>query len=305
MKNWILKLLPRLQSFLDCFYYARRHCVTFLAFITLRIYGKEIRYCELEAGSLESRKFEPLSLEDAQGLDLLLSDSKDSLAKAEGRRTVITEKCKTLLTLGSLLFGVIGLLLPKYLAFDSVWMRGLSALAIALLFNAIVLLLIFFDVGTEIVVVITQEDISLDEVNQKKSLLNQNLNCAVALDNRSDFLVELYLGARFCFLSALTIVAGLVLTSVVMNSPRDQTEHIVRELRTNPTLTNLLRGSKGDNGAKGDRGDQGIEGKQGLKGERGNDSNPSDVASALLLDAKFREMIDKAVESRNKTPAKP
>lgn len=305
MKQLIAKLSPGLQGLLDRFYYARRHCVMSLAFITLRIYGKEIRYCEVEAGTLESRKPTPLSLEDAQDIDLLLDASKESIANAESRRTVITDKCKTLLTLGSLLFGVIGLLLPKYLAFDSVWMRGLSALAIAILFNAIVLLLMFFDVGKEIVVALTQEDISLDEVNRKKSLLNQNLNCAAASENRTDFLVELYLAARFCFLSALTIVAGLVLTSVVMNSPRDQTEHIVRELRTDPTLTNLLRGPKGDNGAKGDRGDQGIEGKQGLKGERGNDSNPSDVASALLLDAKFREMIDKAVESQNKTPAKP
>jgi hypothetical protein len=294
-----------LQTFLDWCYYARRDFATSIAFITLRVYGREVEYSEVKAGTFDSRQHTPLSLEEAKDIDLLFDLSKEDLANAEKRRSVITDKCKTLLTLGSLLFGVIGLLLPKYLAFDSLWMRGLSALALAILFNAIVLLLMFFDVGKEMEVSLTQDEIPLDPPNLKKSLLNQNRKCVAASENRTDYLVELYLAARFCFLSALTIVAGLVLTSVVMNSPRDQTEHIVRELRTDPTLTNLLRGPKGDNGAKGDRGDQGIEGKQGLKGERGNNSHPNDVASALLLDAKFREMIDKAVESQNKAPAKP
>lgn len=85
--------------------------------------------------------------------------------------------------------------------------------------------------------------------------------------------------------------------------PEDQSDDIDRKM-----LAVTVKAEQPElyiNGAKGDRGDQGIEGKQGLKGERGNDSNPSDVASALLLDAKFREMIDKAVESQNKTPSKP
>lgn len=302
MKKWGLKLYSVMQWLSDRFYHARQHCVTSLAFITLRICGKEIEYRQVKDGTIESRKPTPLSLENTKHIDLLLDSSKESLANAESRRTVITDKCKSLLTLGSLLFGVIGLLLPKHLAFDSLWMGGLSALAIALLFNAIVLLLMFFDVGKEMVVALTEDDISLDEVNLKNSLVNQRLTCAASSENRTDYLVELYLAARFCFLSALTIVAGLVLTSVVMNSPRDQTEHIVRELRTDSTLTNLLRGPKGDDGAKGDRGNQGI---QGIKGDRGNDSDPGAVASALLLDAKFREMIDKAVESQIKPPAKP
>jgi hypothetical protein len=246
-----------------------------------------------------------LSLEEAKDIDLLLDLSKDSLASADKRRTVITDKSKVLLTLGSLLFGVIGVLLPKYLAFDALWMRCLSVLAIAILFNAIVLLLMFFDVGTEMEVSLTQEDIPLNQINLKKSVLNRNLKCVAVSENRTDYLVELFLAARFCFLSALTIVAGLVLTSVATSNPKGQSAHIIHELRTDPTLSNLLRGPRGDDGAKGDRGDQGIQGIQGLKGERGDDSNPSDVASLLILDARFRQMIDKAVEMRSKNPAIP
>ena len=305
MKKWELKILSMMQSLLDRFYYARRHCVASLAFITLRVYGKEIGYSDVKEGTLENRKPSLLSLEDAEGIDLLLDLSKDSLASAEKRRTVITDKSKVLLTLGSLLFGVIGVLLPKYLAFDALWLRCLSLLAIAILFNAIVLLLMFFDVGKEMEVSLTQEDIPLNQINLKKSLLNRNLKCVAVSENRTDYLVELFLAARFCFLSALTIVAGLVLTSVATSNPKEQSAHIIHELRTDPTLSNLLRGPRGDDGAKGDRGDQGIQGIQGLKGERGDDSNPSDVASVLILDARFRQMIDKAVEMRSKNPAIP
>jgi hypothetical protein len=305
MKKWKLNLLSMIQSLLDMFYYFRQHCIASLAFITLRVYGKEIGYSDVRKGTLENRKRSFLSLEDAGDIDLLLDLSKDSLASADKRRTVITDKSKVLLTLGSLLFGVIGVLLPKYLAFEALWMRCLSVLAIAILFNAIVLLLMFFDVGTEMEVSLNQEDIPLDQINLKKSLLNQNLKCVDVSENRTDYLVELFLAARFCFLSALTIVAGLVLASVATSNPKEQSKHIIRELRNEPMLSSLLRGPKGDDGAKGDRGDQGIQGIQGLKGERGDDSNPSDVASVLILDARFRQMIDKAVEMQNKNPAMP
>jgi len=243
------------QAVLDEFYYARQHVVTALAYLTLRVYGKEIAYSDVKAGTFASRKPSPLSLDEVKDIDTLLEMSKVNLGNAEKRRNVVTDKCKTLLTLGSLLLGVVGLLLPKYLAFDSYWMRGLSIFAIGVLFNAIVILLMFFDVGQDMEVSLDQDDIPLDESNLKKSLLNRHLRCTAASENRTDYLVELYRAARFCFLSALTIIAGLVLSSLLMNSPADQTERIVREIRADPALTNLLRGPKGDEGQKGDRGE--------------------------------------------------
>lgn len=239
-----------LQGILDRCFFARQFVVTALAFLTLRVYGKEITFGDVRAGTIESRNPLPLSLEEAKEIDTLLEMSKEGLANAEKRRNVITDKCKTLLTLGSLLIGIIGLLLPKYLAFDSLWMRGLSVFAIAILFNAIVLLLMFFDVGQEMEVSLGQADIPLDETNLKKSLLNRHRKCIAASENRTNYLVDLYLAARFCFLSAFTIVAGLVLASVMMNSPANQTERIVRELRSDPALINLLRGPKGDDEKK-------------------------------------------------------
>ena len=297
-----------IQKLLDWCYYARQHCVTALAFFTLRVYGKEIAYSDVKAGTFESRKPSPLGLEEAKDVDTLLEMSRESFANAEKRRTVITDKCKTLLTLGSLLLGVIGLLLPKYLAFESAWMRGLSILAIAILFDAIVLLLMFFDVGQDMEVSLAQADIPLDEINLKKSLLNRHLRCTASSENRTDYLVELYRAARFCFLSALTIVAGLVLASVIRNSPADQTERIVREIRSDPALINLLRGPKGNDGNKGERGNQGLpglKGDRGEKGDRGSNADVNDAIARLLSDARFHEAIDKAIEKQSKKSPKP
>jgi hypothetical protein len=294
-----------LQAVLDGFYYARQHLATFLAYLTLRMYGKEIAYSDVKAGTFASRNPSTLSLEDVRAIEILLDLSKDSVGIAEKRRGVVTEKCKTLLTLGSLLLGVVGLLLPKYLAFDAWWMRGLSVLAIAILFNAIVILLMFFDVGREMEVSLGQADTPLDETNLKKSLLNRYLQCCAVTENRTDYLVELYRAARFCFLSALTIVAGLVLTSLLMNSPADQAERIVREIRSDATLTNLLRGPKGDAGKYGDRGDPGFPGPKGDTGDRGADADVDAVVTRLLSDARLADSIGKAVSKQNKAAIQP
>lgn len=296
------------QKVLDWCYYARQHCVTSLAFCTLRVYGKEIEYSHVTAGTFESRKPSPLGLEEAKDIDTLLEMSREGFANAEKRRTVITDKCKTLLTLGSLLLGVMGLLLPKYLAFDSTWMRGLSILAIAILFDGIVILLMFFDVGQHMEVSLAQADIQLDEINLKKSLLNRHLRCTASSENRTDYLVELYGAARFCFLSSLTIVAGLVLASVIINSPADQAERIVREIRSDPALINLLRGPQGNDGNKGERGDQGatgLKGDRGEKGDRGSNADVNDAVTRLLSDARFHEAIAQAIEKQNKRSPKP
>lgn len=296
------------QAILDGLYYARQHVVTALAYITLRLYGKEIAYSDVKAGTFASRKPSPMSLENAEDVDSLLEMARESCANADKRRSVVTDKCKTLLTLGSLLFGVIGLLLPKYLAFDYWWMSWLSVLAIAILFNAVIVLLVFFDVGHDMEVSLGQDDIPLDETNLKKSLLNRHLQCCAASENRTDYLVDLYRAARCCFLSALTIVAGLVLASLLTNSPKDQAERIVREIRSDSTLTNLLRGPKGDTGAKGDRGDQGLtgnKGDKGDKGDRGSDLKVDDVVTRLLSDDRFRAAIEKAVAKESKKAATP
>ncbi len=292
------------QKVLDKFYYARKRSLTFLVYTTLRIFGPEVRFCDVQEGTFRNRKHEPLNLENANDIDTLLNMSSGILANADKRRASVTDKCKTLFTFGSLLLGVIGLLLPKYLAFGSVWMKCLALSAVALLFNAIMVMLAFFDVGIEMDVTLDQDDVPLDEQDLKKSMVNRNLQCQVANENRTDYLVNVYQATRFCLCSATTIVAGLVMYSLLISRPEDTTERIVRELRSDPALVSLLRGPKGVDGgigSTGNKGQIGPKGETGEKGKPGEAPSVDDLLNRLLTDERLSDAIKKAVASKDST----
>ena len=287
------------QVVLDQFYFLRKRVLNWLVFLTIRFYGVEAEYASIQNGKYESRQYRPLNLDSVQDLDILVDLSQSSAASAEKRRSVVTDKCKTLFTLGSLLLGVIGLMLPKYLAFDQGWMRILSFVAIAMLFNAIVVLLAFLDVGSDSEVVLDPSDVPLDGVNLKKSLVNRNLKCVAANENRTDYLVDLYKATRFCMFSAMTIIAALVLGSIFATQPKDLTEQVIRELRSEPNLVNLLRGPQGVVGQIGETGHEGPIGPRGEEGAPGTAPSTDEILSRLLSDARFSEAIERAVASKN------
>jgi hypothetical protein len=299
-------MTSKLQFALDKFYFARKNASTFVVYATLRVYGVEVSYKDVKDGTYQTRVHNPLNLDEAGNIDALLALSEACLTKADQRRTSITDKCKTLFTFGSLLLGVIGLLLPKYLAFGSLWMKGLAFAAIALLLNAIVVMLSFFDVGVEMDVSLEQDDVPLDEQNLKKSIVNRNLQCEVSTQNRSDYLVNVYQATRFCLCSATTIVAGLVMYSLLVSNPDETPERIVRELRSDPKLVELLRGPKGP---QGQIGPPGVRGPVGSKGETGSPGKPGDtpsiddILSQLLSDERLSEMVTAINSKVNSAPS--
>jgi len=275
----------KLQKALDRFHDFRKDAVIVLAYLTLRVFGKEPTYDEIKAGTYADRESAELNLGEAKDIDLILDTSKAILLDSEKRLAAVTDKCQTLLTFGSLLLGVVGLLLPKYLEFDSWWMRWLSFVAIAMLFDGIIILSMFFDVGKGMSVSLTKDDVPSDSHALKRSLANSYLRCSGASERRTDYLVDLYSAARFCFLSALSGVAVLVFASLTLRIPSDQTTHIIQEIRADSTLTNLLRGPKGDPGAVG---------SIGPKGENGSSVSATEIVNCLLSDVRFRETIEKA-----------
>ena len=294
-----------LQYFLDQCYYARRAICRSLAYFAIRAYGIEVTYDLIKKGSYDGRVPTPLHLDTASDLDTLLDMAKDSMSIADRRRGIITDKCKTLFTLGSLLIGVVGLLLPKYLAFDSIWMKFLAVAAVAILFKAFFILLVFFDVGQEKDMSLEQADVPLDAANLRKSLLNRYRECSADIDNRTDYLVDVYRVARFCFLSAASIVAGLVVVSLWMNSPSDQNERLVREIRSDATLIEILRGPQGNRGAQGERGESGADGhkgERGARGENGRDAQADDIVDRLLNDQRFLEAVQNELAKRTASP---
>lgn len=296
----------RVQRCLDGFYTARSWMANVLAYLSLRVYGfEEISLAEVSHAAYRGMEHKDRSLEHVHDPDLIVAESKACLQNAQARRSAITDKCKTLFTLSSLLLGLIGVLLPKSLAFDALWMRVICFLAVLALLNTIVLLLTFFDVGSDTEVSLDQEQVDLEAGNFKKSLINLYLRCQVAMDNRTDYLVDLYKAARFFFLLAFTVVALLFSVNFLLDAPKNRTEDVIRALRSDPSLIELLRGPKGDIGPKGHSGDpgaQGADGKPGDKGDRGMDAilDEDSLIERILNDPRFKNKLDDAMQAKSK-----
>ncbi len=296
-----------IQWLLDIFYSIRRWLVTRLAFYSLRLYGLEgVTLSDVERGSYSHHQHQDRSLENSENLDDLRRSSRECLDNANARRRAITDKCKTLLTMSSLLLGLASLLLPKSFAFDFAWMRTIGFLAVLCLMNTVTLLLIFFDVGRDTEISIEQDDVDLDSNNFTKNLINLYLRCQIDMDNRTNYLVDLYKAARFFVLLSLTVFIGLFFINFVYISPKDQSERIVRQLRSDPVLIELLRGPKGK---KGDRGNQGLQGKIGLKGDSGLNGQDAvfddeKFIRRLLTDPRLMKKIGEAISNQKSTQSK-
>jgi hypothetical protein len=254
------------------FHDSRKWFVASIAYLSMRTFGLEdVTLAEVRKGSFDNRKHENRALDDAQDLDSLQKSAKECYDAANTRRNIVTDKCKTLLTLSSFILAVTGLLLPKAFEFEAWWMRIAFFVAGLFLLNAVTLLLVYFDVGVETTVSVDDADISKTSEDLKKSLINVYLGCETATDNRTDYLVEGYKVARFFALSALSLIAFLFFFNYLFHKPAgsDATK-IVEQLRSDPSLINLLRGPKGDIGPQGGKGDTGDQGPQGIPGPKGD-----------------------------------
>src|SRR5256885_53635 len=105
-----------MRTLLDTFWLGRKVLVTTLAYISLWLYGSDARWRDLWHQSFPAGEPVDRDLSKAKDLDLLLRAAKEVLKAAEDRRSGITDKCKTLLTVSSFLIAVVGVLLPKNLA---------------------------------------------------------------------------------------------------------------------------------------------------------------------------------------------
>src|SRR5262249_15052201 len=160
----------------------------------------------------------------------------------------------------SFVLAISGLFLPKAIEFDAWWMRGLFLVAGILLLDAVILLLVYFGVGRDMMISLDQQDVELDEDNLKKSLINQYLNCQRDTDNRTDYLVNVYEASRFFALSAFFFMLVLVAVHYLSHaSPAEterairpaETERVIQQLRSDPKLIEILRGPKGEKGERG------------------------------------------------------
>jgi hypothetical protein len=198
-----------------------------------------------------------------------LASAKDRYKDALDRRTFVTDKTKTLITLNSALLAILAAFLPKPADFAS-WEVNVAFYAgVILLLNALIVMWMYFDIKNETLVDVKQDEVGLDKDNLKKSLINSYLRCQVDTNNGTDFLADLYKTARFFFLFGFIVIFIIFSSSFFTRTPSNETERILEQLRSDPKLIELLRGPRGDTGPKGDQGEQGPKGEKGEKGEPG------------------------------------
>jgi hypothetical protein len=258
-----------LQQILDGFFWMRKYLVTAITYLSLRLFGSEITWSQLLNGNFDSKKHTDLNLDQAGDLSLILVEAKTCLKSSEARLLAITDKCKNLLALSSLLFTLVTVLLTKSPA-DSIWIRVLFLISALAFFDAVILLMVFFDVGVGMSIDITQCEISLPSDDFKKCLINLCFKCRTDLDNRTDYLVEIYKVARFFFLSAFTVLVLLFSINLFLFNSKDSAKAIALELRGDTNYLQSVRGEKGNPGIKGDPGSKGELGPKGDRGEKGD-----------------------------------
>lgn len=263
----------RLQQILDGFYYLRKYIVTGITYFSLRLFGSEITWSQMWNKKFDSLTHANLDLGRASDLTLILTEAKEGLNIAETRLLTITDKCKNLLTLSSLLLTLVTVLLTKTPP-DSVWMKILFLISALAFFDAVILLMVFFDVGGAMNIALKQEDVDLKSDDLKKCLINLSFKCRTDLDNRTDYLVEIYKVARFFFLSAFTVLVLLLSLNLFLFSPGDTAKAVALELRSDTNFLASVHGDKGDTGIKGEPGEKGASGDPGTKGEPGRKGDP-------------------------------
>ncbi len=274
--KFITGLADGFQYSVDGLYYARRWLLNVIAYSSLRIYALEVSFEDVCNGRYKTDLHKDRDLDQAKDLDNLLSTAKDCYKAATDRRTVVTDKCKTLLTLSSFILAISGVFLPKPFELDGWLMRGLIIAAGILVLDSVLLLLVYFGVGTESKVGFDQSIVALEKDDLKKALINEYLKCEVASENRTHYLVDVYATARFYALAGFLLMLCLATINFLNHPPSAYAKQTIQELKKDPQLTSLLRGidgragQKGDIGPAGPKGDKGDLGPTGAKGDKGD-----------------------------------
>lgn len=227
------------RKILDGFHYFREWLTTLITFLSLHIYASDISWESIKTRKIKSPEQDDLNLDDAKDLDLLLSEVKCRLAEEEDRRNSTTDKCKSLVTLSSLVLAASGIVVSKT-NLDSTWTQLLLVLASLSLLHVVVLISMHFAVGADMKLTIEQHEAALSGDDLRKSLINNYLKCQADRNDRVNFLVELYKGSRFFFLLGLTFIIALLVSTVPARPNENLPSAVAKQLTENATFIERL-----------------------------------------------------------------
>jgi hypothetical protein len=255
LKNVLMKIGRGITAVLAWLHAMRAAAMIGFTYVCFRLYGfEDVKLAHVREGRYGEEAHKDLDLRNSKSLDELLGGAKECLANANSRRLAVIDKCKTLLTMGSLALALVGVLLPRLLPADVWWSRPAIALVLFALLATLTLVLAFFSVSSETDLSISQADVRLDSERLKKHLLKVYLRCAAESNRRTDYLVDVYKVAAFFFQVALVLVIVMLFVLSATQTPKAQSDDIIRAMRGDPALIEMLRGPKGETGERGPRG---------------------------------------------------
>ena len=148
------------------------------------------------------------------------------------------------------------------------------------LFLAAVLLLQYLSVGSRAEPAVDSDLISASEPERKRKVLQDYISATHFNACVNRYLVDLYRAARRMFFVALvfiTLTGWMAALWLACVTPGKFEKQLIRELRSDSDLLNLLKGPTGPTGRQGPpgaTGDRGPQGAVGAPGERGPTGPP-------------------------------
>src|SRR5258706_12582284 len=113
-----------LQRVIDTVWGGFRFILDGITFLSIRLYGiDDCHFKNVREGYYPNIQSVPRNLDRAKDLEAILAEAKECLASAKDRRAAVTDKCKSLLTLSSLLLTIIGAVFPKWFDINAFWMQ--------------------------------------------------------------------------------------------------------------------------------------------------------------------------------------
>jgi hypothetical protein len=225
------------QYILDPFHNARTWLLNAAVWSAIRVAGYEVPFSNVKTKTKpENRRHEDLNLDTARDLDGLSKHAEAQVKEATARRALVTDKCKTLFTFNTALLALIAVFQGRTVDLVS-WEVALFYGAVVTFVVALLVLWTYFDVAGEVVIVMDQTLIPLDQADVQKSLINSNLHRATEIDNRNDYLVDLYKTCRFYLMVGFVLLfivfshsyfsrsSGSVADKII-NKPRDTTKQV-------------------------------------------------------------------------------
>jgi hypothetical protein len=232
------------QYVLDPFYYARTWLTNAVVWSAIRLTAYEIPFEVIKKKTKpNNRQHQDLNLDTAQDLDGLSKHAEAQLKEATARRALVTDKCKTLFTFNTALLALIAVFQGKIIDLTS-WEIALFYIAVVAFVVALLVLWTYFDVSGEMVISMDQGLVGLDKANVQKSLINSNLNCATEMDNRTDYLVDLYRTSRFYLMVGFVLLFVVFSHSYFARAGVSDTDKVFNKLREDPKFKDMVRDAK-------------------------------------------------------------